>query len=169
MQLLRLQLRSETLVNNISNLMLINMNGLPCNMWNPAAATKIWVTKDNNADDKRARNRKTVVYNENSLAIFGASSRTTLFENLLLEYWWDRGKTVMIWIPSNFELFEISRIVVYGVLLKVFVLVRVVWALIYFVFEISAMVYLFVLNTDIRFQFRSTENFFLDSSLIIKN
>ena len=77
----------------------------------------------------------------------------------------------MIWMPSNFELFEISRIVVYGVLLKVFVLVRVVWALIYFVFEISAMVYLFVLNTDIRFEFRSTENFFsfLYSSLIIKN
>ena len=62
--------RNQLTVNNISNLTQTNMNGLPCNMWNPAAATKSWVTKDNNADDKRARNRKTVVYNENSLAIW---------------------------------------------------------------------------------------------------
>ena len=31
--------RNQFTVNNISNLIVINMNGLPCNMWNPAAGT----------------------------------------------------------------------------------------------------------------------------------
>jgi len=46
-------LRSTLSITNISNLMLININGPPLKLWSPASYVKSWLVQHRSADDTR--------------------------------------------------------------------------------------------------------------------
>ena len=62
--------RSRLLVKNVANLMVINLIGLPLDLWDPTHVVKIWLRKNHSADDNRVKTKKTKDYDPNQLAIW---------------------------------------------------------------------------------------------------
>ncbi|KAF0753054.1 E3 SUMO-protein ligase KIAA1586-like [Aphis craccivora] len=51
-------LRSSLTITNVSNLMLININGPPLNLWSPESYVKSWLLQHRSADDTRTKKTK---------------------------------------------------------------------------------------------------------------
>lgn len=60
MNIICTDIRSRLTIHNISNLMMININGPPLSIWDPEDYVKSWILHHRTADDNRSRkiNRK---------------------------------------------------------------------------------------------------------------
>ena len=50
--------RSRLTVENVANLMIINLNGLPFSSWGPTPSVKKWLRRNHFADDNRIKKRQ---------------------------------------------------------------------------------------------------------------
>ena len=55
MNLIYTDKRGSLLVKKVSNLMIINLIGLPLDLWNPTPSVKTWLRKNHSADDNRVK------------------------------------------------------------------------------------------------------------------
>ena len=62
--------RSRLLVENISNLMTIDLFGLPLEEYDPTSSVRSWLRQNHSADDSRVKLKKAKEYNENQVAIW---------------------------------------------------------------------------------------------------
>ena len=62
--------RNRLAVSTLSNLMTIQLIGLPLSLWDPAPSVKTWLRKHRNADDLQIKNKKPKQYNENQETIW---------------------------------------------------------------------------------------------------
>ena len=62
--------RARLIVKNVSNLLTINMIGLPLELWDATSAAKAWLRKNHSADDSRVKSKKAKDYDENQVAIW---------------------------------------------------------------------------------------------------
>ena len=63
MNLIYTDKRNSLLVKKVSNLMIINLIGLPLDLWNPTPSVKTWLRKNHSADDNSVKknNLKTMM------------------------------------------------------------------------------------------------------------
>ena len=57
MNLIYTDKRGSLLVKKVSNLMIINLIGLPLDLWNPTPSVKTWLRKNHSADDNRVKKK----------------------------------------------------------------------------------------------------------------
>ena len=50
--------RSRLTVENVANLMIINLIGLPFSSWEPTPSVKKWLRRNHSADDNRIKKRQ---------------------------------------------------------------------------------------------------------------
>ena len=62
--------RSRLLVENVSNLMTIDLLGLPLEEYDPTSSVRSWLRQNHSADDSRVKLKKAKEYNENQVAIW---------------------------------------------------------------------------------------------------
>ena len=62
--------RSRLLVENISNLMTIDLIGLPQKEWYPTSSVKLWLRQNHPNDNSRVKQKRVKVLNENQAAIW---------------------------------------------------------------------------------------------------
>ena len=62
--------RSRLLVENVSNLMTIDLLGLPQKEWDPTSSVKLWLRQNHSADDSRVKQKRVKGFNENQAAIW---------------------------------------------------------------------------------------------------
>lgn len=62
--------RSCLAVKNVANLMIINLVGLPLDLWDATPFVKAWLRKNHSADDNRVKQKKTEDYEDNQVAIW---------------------------------------------------------------------------------------------------
>ena len=55
MNLIYTDKRGSLLLKKVSNLMIINLIGLPLDLWNPTPSVKTWLRKNHSADDNRVK------------------------------------------------------------------------------------------------------------------
>ena len=54
--------RARLIVKNVSNLLTINMIGLPLELWDATSAAKAWLRKNHSADDSKVKSKKAKDY-----------------------------------------------------------------------------------------------------------
>ena len=69
MNLIYTDKRGSLLVKKVSNLMIINLIGLPLDLWNPTPSVKTWLRKNHSADDNRVK-KQPKDYDANQVAIW---------------------------------------------------------------------------------------------------
>ena len=62
--------RSRLLVENVSNMMTIDLLGLPQKEWDPTSSVKLLLRQNHSADDSRVKQKKVKGFNENQAAIW---------------------------------------------------------------------------------------------------
>ena len=62
--------RSRLMVENVSNLMTIDLLGLPQKEWDPTSSVKLWLRQNQSADDSRVKQKRAKEFNENQAAIW---------------------------------------------------------------------------------------------------
>ena len=62
--------RNRLEVQNVANLMVIKLIGLPLNLWDSMDSVKTWLRKHHTADDKRVKHSSNSSYNSNELSIW---------------------------------------------------------------------------------------------------
>ena len=62
--------RSRLTVENVANLMIINLIGLPFSSWDPTPSVKAWLRRNHSADDNRVKKKKDKDIDDNQVAIW---------------------------------------------------------------------------------------------------
>ncbi|XP_076049684.1 E3 SUMO-protein ligase KIAA1586-like [Oratosquilla oratoria] len=62
--------RSRLTVENVANLMIINLTGLPFSSWEPTPSVKTWLRRNHSADDNRIKKKKDKDIDDNQVAIW---------------------------------------------------------------------------------------------------
>ncbi|XP_076041919.1 E3 SUMO-protein ligase KIAA1586-like [Oratosquilla oratoria] len=62
--------RSRLTVENVANLMIINLIGLPFSSWEPTPSVKTWRRRNHSADDNRVKKKKDKDIDDNQVAIW---------------------------------------------------------------------------------------------------
>ena len=62
--------RSRLLVENVSNLMTIDLLGLPQKEWDPTPSVKLWLCQNYSADDSCVKQKRVKEFNDNQAAIW---------------------------------------------------------------------------------------------------
>ena len=62
--------RSRLTVENVANLMIINLIGLPFSSWEPTPSVKKWHRRNHSADDNRIKKKTDKEIDENQVAIW---------------------------------------------------------------------------------------------------
>lgn len=70
MNLIYSEKRNRLIVQNLANLMVIHLIGLPLDIWNPERFAKTWLRKNHSADDNRVKKPASINYNDNQISIW---------------------------------------------------------------------------------------------------
>ena len=70
MNLIYTDKRGGLVVKNVSNLMIINLIGLPLHLWNPTPSVKRWLRRNHSANDNRIKTKQLKDYDANQMAIW---------------------------------------------------------------------------------------------------
>ena len=62
--------RSRLTVENVANLMIINLIGLPFSSWDATPSVKSWLRRNHSADDNRVKKKKDKGIDDNQVAIW---------------------------------------------------------------------------------------------------
>ena len=62
--------RSRLTVENVANLMMINLIGLPFNSWEPTPSVKKWLRRNHSADDNGVKKKTDKKIDDNQVAIW---------------------------------------------------------------------------------------------------
>jgi len=70
MDIIYSDIRSRFTVENVTNLMIINLIGLPFSSWDPTPSVKQWLRRNHSADENRMKKKTDKEIDDNQVAIW---------------------------------------------------------------------------------------------------